>query len=132
MLKTIRFHIQKLLSSKFIIKGKCKKCGQCCRNIVFFIGDSTIKTEPQFESLKKFNKSYNHFFISGVDDDKSLLFTCKSLSDDNTCRDYLFRSINCRNYPKINKTFIVNGGKSLDGCGFYFDVDKNFSKYIDF
>lgn len=131
MLKTIKFQIQKLLSSKFIIKGKCKKCGQCCKNIVFFIGDSTIKAESQFESLKEFNKSYNHFFISGVDNDKSLLFTCKSLLDDNTCRDYFFRSINCRKYPKINKTFIVNGGKPLDGCGFSFDVNKKFSKYLD-
>lgn len=131
MFRSIRFFIQKFLSSKFIVKGKCKKCGQCCRNIVFFIGDSTIKTESQFESLKKLNKSYNHFFISGIDDDESLLFTCKSLKSDNTCKDYHFRSINCRNYPKINKTFIINGGKPLENCGFYFDVDKKFSNYLD-
>lgn len=130
MFKAVTFYLQKLFSSKFVIKGKCKKCGQCCRNIVFFIQDSTIKTESQFEDLKRFNKSYNHFFISGVDDDKSLLFTCKSINPDNTCKDYFFRSINCRNYPKVNKKFIINGGKPLDGCGFYFDVDKKFSNYL--
>lgn len=130
MLKTILFYVQKLFSSKFIIKGRCKKCGQCCRNIVFFIGDSAIKTEEQFESVKQLKKSYNHFFISGVDNDEALLFTCKSLNSDNSCRDYFFRSINCRNYPKINKTFIINGGKPLDNCGFYFDVDKKFSNYL--
>lgn len=131
MFRTIIFQFQKFLSSKFVVKGKCNKCGQCCRNIVFFIGDDTIKTEAQFESLKLLNKSYNHFFISGVDEDAALLFTCKSLKTDNSCRDYFFRSINCRNYPKINKTFIINGGKPLDGCGFYFDVDKKFSNYIN-
>lgn len=131
MIKHIIFQIQKKFSSKFILKGKCKQCGECCRNIVFYIHESPIKTEKQFESLKNWKKNYNHFFISGKDVDGAILFTCKSLGENGKCKDYFFRSLACRNYPKINTQFILNGGKPLDNCGFYFDVDKNFSEYIN-
>lgn len=131
MIKNIIFQIQKKLSSKFILKGKCKRCGQCCKNIVFYIDDKTIQTEKQFENLKGWKKKYNHFFISGKDTDGALLFTCRSLGQNNKCKDYFFRSLACRNYPKINTQFIINGGKSLDECGFYFDVNKNFSDYLN-
>ncbi len=130
MFKNLLFYFKKLSSSKFVSKGDCKKCGECCKNIVFYIGDNTVKTEEQFDSLIKFSKSYNHFFISGKDEDDSLLFTCKSLKSDNTCKDYVMRSIECRRYPKINNKFIINGGKPLDGCGYYFEVDKNFNEYL--
>ncbi len=130
MFKNILFYLSKLFSSKFVLKGSCNKCGQCCRNIVFYIADKTVQTEAQFDSLKKFSKSYNHFFVSGKDEDGALLFTCKSLKDDNSCADYLFRSIECRRYPRVNNKFIVNGGELLEGCGFKFAVDKNFNDYL--
>lgn len=131
MIKQILFLIKKKSSSKFVLKGKCKQCGQCCRNIVFYINEQPIQTEKQFESLKKWKKTYNHFFISRKDMDGALLFTCKSLANNGKCKDYLFRSLACRNYPKINTQFILNGGKPLDNCGFYFDVNKSFSNYLD-
>lgn len=131
MFKSLRFQFSKLFSSKFILKGKCKKCGKCCRNIVFYIEDKPIKTKEQFEKLKEWKKSYKNFYISGIDDDEALLFTCKSLNENNTCRDYMFRAIGCRNYPKIDKDFIINGGKPLDGCGYYFGVDKDFRDYLN-
>ena len=131
MIKNAIFQLQKLFSSKYIIKGKCKKCGECCKNIVFYINKTPIKTEEEFERLKKWKKKYNHFFISSVDEDGALLFTCKSLTKNNTCKDYIFRSINCRNYPKINNEFIINGGKPLENCGYRFDIDKKFSTYLE-
>ena len=130
MFDKIRFVFSKMFSSKFVLGGSCNKCGMCCKNIVFFVNDEPIKTDKQFESLKKWKKSYEHFFVSGVDTDGALLFTCKSLSNENRCKDYLFRALPCRSYPKINKDFIINGGKPLDGCGYYFEVDKKFSDYL--
>lgn len=130
MLGNLKFLVEKIFSSKFILRGACKKCGSCCRNIVFYIGKETVKTEEQFESLIRFNKSYSHFIPSGKDSDGSLLFTCKSLNQDNTCSDYFLRSIECRRYPKLNNKFIINGGKLLDNCGYSFDVDKKFEEYL--
>ncbi len=131
MLSNIKFIISKLKSSKFMIKGKCRGCGKCCSNIVFFVNDKPIQTKKQFELLKNWKKSYEHFFISGIDDDGALLFTCRSLDTNNKCKDYVFRSLACRNYPRIKNDFIINGGKPLDGCGYYFDVDKKFRDYIE-
>jgi Fe-S-cluster containining protein len=131
MIKHIIFWFQKLFSSKFVLNGKCKQCGQCCRKIAFYLDKKLIKTKQQFEKLKKLNKKYNHFYISGRDIDGALFFTCKSLTDDNKCKDYMFRSIACRNYPKINPEFIINGGEPLDNCGYNFGVNKKFSEYIE-
>ncbi|OGI00361.1 MAG: hypothetical protein A2Y25_09505 [Candidatus Melainabacteria bacterium GWF2_37_15] len=104
------------------LKGHCKKCGSCCRNITFAIKKDYIKTEEDFERLKKFDRKYNHFFISGQDEDGVLLFTCKSLTDDNLCRDYFFRSLYCRLYPKIQMKHLKTGGELLDGCGYSFFI----------
>lgn len=130
MFEEFKLLFKRITSSKFVLKGKCKKCGSCCKNIVFFIEEKPIQTEEQFDILKEWNKSYHHFFISGKDDDGALLFTCKSLDENNICKNYFFRSIKCRTYPYIKKDFILNGGRPLDGCGYYFSVDKNFASYL--
>ena len=126
----------KLFSSKYVIKGKCKKCGRCCRNILFSTQAGYIKSEEVFNKMKKKYPYYRNFRISGVVKDKlefqngALTFECKFISKDNRCKIYLFRPIFCRDYPNINPDLIYNGVEMLDGCGFYFDVDKKFSQYL--
>ena len=126
----IKFFKNKFGGSKYVLKGKCKQCGNCCRNILFSDENGYIKTEEQFENLKKINKRYHHFEINGKMENGALLFKCKSLGDDGKCKVYHFRSLFCRDYPSINPIFIANGGTTLDGCGFYFDVNKKFSEYL--
>lgn len=130
MLEFFKFQISKFLSSKFIRKGYCNQCGNCCKNIVFFIGEIPISTEEQFASLKKWSNAYNNFYISGKDEKGALLFTCKCLDEQNKCSVYHFRSINCRTYPNPKAKFLANGGKPLDGCGYYFEADKNFKDFL--
>lgn len=138
-------------SSRYVVKGKCKQCGMCCENILFSDEKGYIKTFEQFENLKKRNLRYHHFFIHGKMDNSpgngdgcfkqedfenptnqagALLFKCKSLNEHRKCKHYFLRSICCRDYPAIDKTFISHGGQTLDGCGFYFDIDKKFSEYL--
>ena len=135
----ISYFKNRLGSSKYVVKGECKRCGKCCENILFSDEDGYIKTAEGFEALKKRNLRYHHFFIVGKMEGESdnqkdicgaLLFKCKSLDDNKQCRQYFFRSLYCRDYPSINKTFISQGGETLDGCGFYFDVDKKFKDYL--
>ncbi len=130
MLKIIRFFINKVQSSKYIRKGHCKQCGSCCRNIAFLIKDKPVSTEEQFELMKQMNRHYKNFFISGRDNDNALLFTCRELDENNRCKVYHFRGLLCRLYPNPNSSFIANGGTMRDNCGFYFEVDRNFSSYV--
>lgn len=118
-------------SSKYVRKGECKKCGNCCRNIRFFVGDTPVSTEKQFASLKEWDKHYYNFHITGKDENGALLFACNELGADNKCKVYFFRALGCRLYPKAKIGFFSNGGEMLDGCGYYFEPDKNFQSYLN-
>lgn len=130
MFKYIKFIFQKLTSSKYVRKGSCKRCGDCCRNILLYIEDSPIKTEEEFEKVKEWDKHFNKFYISGRSETGALLFTCCEIAEDNRCNVYFFRGLGCRQYPKVNTKFLINGGKPLDNCGYYFEADKKFNSYL--
>lgn len=132
----IQYIKNKLFSSHYIVKGKCRQCGECCRTILFSNENGYIKSEEEFRELQRTNRRYLHFDINGkVEDenpflDGALMFKCKSLGADGRCKKYFLRSLYCRDYPSINPAFIYNGGETLDGCGFYFDVNKKFKEYL--
>ncbi len=127
----LKFLYNKIFSSKYVLKGKCRACGKCCRSIVFYDEDKLIKTKEQFEIAKTKNKRMNMFEISGVDKtDGALTFVCKSLKPDGKCGAYWIRSMFCREYPFIIPDFIKNNGKTLEGCGYSFGVNKEFKDYL--
>ena len=126
----------KFFSSKYVLKGKCTKCGECCRNILFSTKKGFIKSEKLFYRLQKKHRYYRNFKISGVVNDKNdiqngaLTFTCRFVSKNNKCMIYLIRPMYCRDYPNIVPEFIYNGVTMLDKCGYYFDVNKKFDSYL--
>ena len=106
-------------------------CGACCRNILLYASDDIpVVSEEQFEKIKEWDKHFKNFYISGKSETGSLLFTCKELDDNNRCKVYFFRGLGCRQYPKKDTKFLINGGKPLDGCGYYFEPDKGFDSYL--
>jgi len=126
-----KFFLNKFTSSKYVIKGKCKKCGNCCRTILLSDENGYIKDEEHFKQIQKENKRYKIFEISGrMEENGALMFKCKALKENGLCGAYFFRSLYCRNYPAINYDFLNNGGTTIDGCGYYFDVNKKFKDYI--
>ncbi len=131
MLKYIKFLFQYFLSSRYVVQGKCNGCGDCCRNIVFYIGEKIVSEEEDFLKLQNFNKKYKNFEIFKKGEKGELLFKCKSLRDDGSCKDYKWRSLDCRLYPQINQKFVYDGGKPLDNCGYSFSVNKKFKDYLD-
>lgn len=127
----LKFLYNKTFSSKYVVKGKCKACGKCCRSIVFYDGKTLIKTKEQFEQAKLKNKRMNLFEISGRDEtDGALTFVCKSLGEDGKCKDYFFRSMFCQEYPFIIPDFIRNNGQTLEGCGYYYAINKEFKDFL--
>ncbi len=140
----IEFIKNRLTTSKYVLKGKCKMCGACCENILFSDEKGYIKEAREFEELRKRNRRYYSFEIAGTYEgeytaeefkDKrnikgALLFRCKSLGEDKKCKNYFLRSLYCRDYPAINPEFIARGGTTLDGCGYYFDVSKKFKDFL--
>lgn len=126
----LKFYYFKLFTSKYRIKGKCNHCGACCKNIVFMIEDNYVTTEEQFEKLKEFDKKYYHFEISGKNDKGAILFRCKSLNNNNKCRDYFFRSVYCREYPQITEKIRLGGFETFDTCGYEIAPDKQFIEYL--
>jgi Fe-S-cluster containining protein len=129
-MKIIKNIIKKFQSPKFIMDGSCKRCGTCCRMITFKIQDKFITSEEEFERLKIWQPRYKHFFISGKDEEGILLFTCKSLDDDNLCKNYMFRSLYCKSYPRIKSDFIAAGAETLEGCGFYYKSSVEFKSFL--
>ena len=125
----------KFFSSKYVLKGKCKKCGNCCRNILFSTKDGYVKSKDLFHQMQKKYRYYRNYRISGVVENKqdfqngALTFECKFISKNNKCLIYPIRPIFCRNYPDINPELIYGGVEMLDSCGFYFDVNKKFCDY---
>jgi len=126
----LKFYYQKLFTSKYKIEGKCLQCGDCCRNIVFMIENEYVKTETQFTSLQNLDKKYKHFEISGIDPKGVLLFKCKSLDDNNRCKDYLFRSLYCRAYPFVTEKIKLGGCETFEKCGYKIKINKKFNTYL--
>lgn len=125
------FYIKSFFSNRQRVKGKCKACGLCCKTIVFFVGENAVKTEEQFELLKRWDKKYNNFEIAGKSFDDALYFKCKSLKDDGKCGVYHFRSLACRMYPKYNAPFFTRGEGIKKECGYYLEPDKKFKDFLE-
>jgi len=94
------------------------------------IGDQYLTREEEFERIKKLDDKYNHFFISSRDETGILLFTCKSLGEDNLCTCYPFRSLYCRLYPRIKTKHIRAGAEMPEGCGYYIESNVKFEEFL--
>ena len=126
----ILFKIKSFFSNPKRLKGKCKACGECCRTIVFYVGENVVKTEEQFELLKNWDKKYNNFIPNGFAPDGAMYFKCRALKDDGKCRTYFLRSIPCRMYPKVNSFLFSRGDELKPNCGYYYENDKNFEDFL--
>jgi len=112
------------------LKGKCLKCGNCCRTITFMLNGKYVTDEAEFDRMKEINPKYNHFYPSGKDENGALLFTCKSLSGDNLCKDYIFRSLYCRLYPHISMNALRFGAELPGECGYYAGKNVKFRDFL--
>ena len=128
--ENIKFYVNKTFSNPMKVKGKCRACGECCRTIVFYVGENPVSTNEQFELLKKWDKKYYNFIPNGIAHDGALYFKCKFLKDDGKCKVYPIRSISCRMYPKYSASFFTRGNGIKECCGYYLEPSKNFKDFL--
>lgn len=127
----IKLYLSKITAPKYKLKGQCKQCGRCCRNIVLFAYDEPIKDESLFEELRTQNKRLDLFYPSGKNDRGELLFTCKLILPNNKCKHYFFRPLYCKKYPLVKS---LTNGRYLSApkeCGYTVELDKNFKEFLN-
>jgi len=111
-----------LTSPKWIIKGKCLKCGDCCKLLAMGIPPFAINRLWIQNVIRWYYEENYGFVFQGIDDARWLVFTCTNLGKDHLCRIYFRRPGICREYPSSYSNEPPNivpscGFKRVDGKG---------------
>lgn len=130
LFKSLKLFISMVFAPKYRLKGNCKQCGRCCRNIVFYNDNKPITEDDDLEKLIKEDRHLISFYVSGKNEKGELLFTCKSLGEDNKCRHYWFRSLYCRRYPLVKSLKTGQYLQPEDYCGYKIVPVKSFKDYL--
>ena len=99
-----------ILEKIFVLVGECNHCANCCRHSLLLINGKPFDTVEEFEkSFEKYPE--NKQWIPITDKAERLFFSCRHISDDNSCPIYEQRPDHCRNYPNSRT-------KIPEHCGF--------------
>lgn len=107
---------KKIFKTRWILTGKCRQCGDCCRRIVLTMTPAQVKSELFTDlSVRWISWLFGFELIEIDQEDHSLIFSCRHLTVDNKCDNYFWRPNVCRNYPLVD---YFEEPKLLPGCGF--------------
>lgn len=109
--------LKRLFPKRYQILGSCKKCGQCCKEILLECSKGQIES-PFFLNIaiRWLSWLYDFKLIYIYKENRFLAFTCKKIGNHGKCGDYFWRPPLCRNYP-ISDYF--KKPVFLEQCGFY-------------
>lgn len=130
LFKSLKLFISMVFAPKYKLEGQCRQCGRCCRNIVFYNDNKPITEDDDLNKLIKEDRHLISFYVSGKNEKGELLFTCKSLGEDNKCRHYWFRSLYCRRYPLVKSLKTGEYLQTEDYCGYEIVSEKEFKDYL--
>ncbi len=126
--KIKKFLYLKIFKKKYYKKGSCARCGACCENIYIRHKGGVIKSEAEFDNIKKEDSYsfYKHITIIGKDK-FGLVFACNKFDKEKKlCQDHKNRPSICKNYPSEE---IFSFGASLNpDCGFSFEPIEKFDE----
>ena len=107
---------------QYKVEGHCNKCGKCCKEIRSY----GLKNEKELKFMQFLIPWYKNFFITGVDENKNIILSCKHIQNNGLCAIYRKRPNICRNYPKNYNNIRY---ELIDGCGFKVSK-KEFKDYL--
>ena len=120
---------------KYILKrnyyryGNCNRCGACCSKIYVNHKKDIIKTEEEFEKLKKLHPFYTYIEIIDKDEN-GLVFKCNKFDKEKRiCTIHKIRPGICRRYP--SEQIFKMGAVMSEDCGFYFKPIESFKEVFN-
>ena len=105
----------------FMIDGKCKKRGVCCKGLELTQFSRPIKSKMDYESLISKQPELSIFKPMYHKTGEIKYLNCSALRDNNLCRQYEERPQLCRNYPY---SFFIAQDRLLPGCGYQIKLKK--------
>jgi hypothetical protein len=102
--------------TRWVLEGKCKQCGSCCKAIYLKITPRQLSSKFFTGLAVAWTKWIFDFILLEIDyDNNYLVFTCKHHRPDGRCGNYFWRPNICRNYPLMD---YFDEPKFLPDCGY--------------
>jgi Fe-S-cluster containining protein len=121
--------IARLMGRRYLRRGKCLKCGKCCRRIVLLHKGRRVARDEDFLELLKIDRRHEWFSPLKADDGDVHFYRCAQLAPDGRCRAYGSRLHLCRTYP--HEKIFSYGGRSIEGCGYTFFPIVSFQEVME-
>jgi len=107
---------KKIFGTKWVLTGKCRQCGTCCREIYLTMTPAQTRSELFTSVSIRWISWLFDFILLRIDhENNALVFTCRNLTPEGKCGNYFWRPNICRNYPLVD---YFEEPKFLPGCGF--------------
>lgn len=110
------------------VRGRCLRCGSCCRDLTLVINGRTISGTRDLKTLHAHAEDYRRFLPSGRDPEGNITVTCTYLGEDGACTVYDERPAICREHPARDLYYV--GGDPGEGCGYRFERTRSFSAML--
>ena len=124
-----KFIYKYILKRKYYRTGHCIRCGACCSKMYVNHKKDTIKSEEEFEKLKKLHPFYTYLEVIDKDDN-GLVFKCNKFDKEKRiCTIHKFRPGICRRYP--SEVIFKMGAVMSEDCGFKFTPIESFSQVFE-
>lgn len=114
-----RKFVELFLPFKYYRTGKCRQCGECCKNILIYMDKKFLRIRWLRNLAIWWNKYFNGLRLIGcLINDGYMVFSCNYQNTDGSCGWYGWRAQFCREYPRNFKYFEIP--TILKGCGYKF------------
>ncbi|OGC03442.1 hypothetical protein A2276_00835 [candidate division WOR-1 bacterium RIFOXYA12_FULL_43_27] len=109
--------LKSLFPTRHKITGRCKMCGNCCREIRMKIAPAFLSSKFFTELVIRWISWLFDFYLIEIDfEHQDLVFSCYHRGEDGKCKNYFWRPSICRNYPLLD---YFKKPVFLPGCGYY-------------
>ena len=102
--------------TEYVLVGKCKQCGRCCKCLGLVMPKSISKRNWMVR-LANFWHTFAMNFHYLAEDEHWLVYRCGYYDDERGCTFYPFRHRICRFYPRQK---LYGYPSTHDDCGFKF------------